>query len=126
MTHGRTSNPLHSLHWLDACRRTVSFRDLLAEGFVTYQSSPSSFPDMDIPYAWHPSIVDVQLLRIGQLVIAAVPGEFTTMAGRRLKDAVKAQAIAQGMPSDTKVCMATRVTIDVFLNFIGSAASSLV
>uniref|UniRef100_A0A6N2MPX7 Neutral ceramidase n=1 Tax=Salix viminalis TaxID=40686 RepID=A0A6N2MPX7_SALVM len=30
-----------------------------------------------------------QILRIGQLVILSVPGEFTTMAGRRLRDAVK-------------------------------------
>ena len=35
-----------------------------------------------------PSIVDVQILRVGQLVILCVPGEFTTMAGRRLRDAV--------------------------------------
>ena len=60
---------------------------------------------MDIPYSWHPSIVDVQLLRIGQLVIAAVPGEFTTMAGRRLKDSVRAKAIQMGMPADTKVSL---------------------
>ncbi|KAK6145295.1 hypothetical protein DH2020_022115 [Rehmannia glutinosa] len=36
-----------------------------------------------------PSILPVQILRIGQLVILSVPGEFTTMAGRRLRDAVK-------------------------------------
>ncbi|KAL5056005.1 hypothetical protein RYX36_036687 [Vicia faba] len=30
-----------------------------------------------------------KILRIGQLVILSVPGEFTTMAGRRLRDAVK-------------------------------------
>lgn len=66
--------------------------------------------DMDTPYAWHPSVVDVQLLRVGQLVIAAVPGEFTTMAGRRLKDAVKAKAQQLGMPSDTKVKEVSTVT----------------
>ncbi|KAL5056006.1 hypothetical protein RYX36_036688 [Vicia faba] len=31
----------------------------------------------------------LKILRIGQLVILSVPGEFTTMAGRRLRDAVK-------------------------------------
>ncbi|KAF8394963.1 hypothetical protein HHK36_018902 [Tetracentron sinense] len=36
-----------------------------------------------------PSILPIQILRIGQLVILSVPGEFTTMAGRRLRDAVK-------------------------------------
>lgn len=45
--------------------------------------------EMDKPYAWAPSILPVQILRIGQLVILSVPGEFTTMAGRRLRGAVK-------------------------------------
>ncbi|KZV50574.1 Neutral/alkaline non-lysosomal ceramidase isoform 1 [Dorcoceras hygrometricum] len=45
--------------------------------------------EMKKPYDWAPSILPVQILRIGQLVILSVPGEFTTMAGRRLRDAVK-------------------------------------
>ncbi|KAF5727352.1 Neutral/alkaline non-lysosomal ceramidase isoform 1 [Tripterygium wilfordii] len=45
--------------------------------------------EMTKPYDWAPSILPVQILRIGQLVILSVPGEFTTMAGRRLRDAVK-------------------------------------
>ncbi|KAE8704520.1 Neutral ceramidase [Hibiscus syriacus] len=36
-----------------------------------------------------PSILPVQILQIGQLVILSVPAEFTTMVGRRLRDAVK-------------------------------------
>ncbi|KAG1702408.1 Neutral ceramidase [Nymphon striatum] len=46
------------------------------------------------PYAWQPKIVGIQLLNIGQLIIAAVPGEFTTMSGRRLKNSIK-EAIGQ-------------------------------
>ncbi|KAI8523675.1 hypothetical protein RHMOL_Rhmol13G0091500 [Rhododendron molle] len=45
--------------------------------------------EMKLPYEWAPSILPLQILRIGQLVILSVPGEFTTMAGRRLRDAVK-------------------------------------
>ncbi|RDX63063.1 Neutral ceramidase 1, partial [Mucuna pruriens] len=45
--------------------------------------------EMKKPYDWAPSILPIQILRIGQLVILSVPGEFTTMAGRRLRDAVK-------------------------------------
>ncbi|XP_047973186.1 neutral ceramidase 2-like [Salvia hispanica] len=45
--------------------------------------------EMKQPYDWAPSILPVQILRIGQMVILSVPGEFTTMAGRRLRDAVK-------------------------------------
>lgn len=45
--------------------------------------------EMKQPYDWAPSILPIQIIRIGQLVILSVPGEFTTMAGRRLRDAVK-------------------------------------
>ena len=38
-----------------------------------------------------PTIVEIQILRVGQLVILCVPGELTTMAGRRLREAVHQQ-----------------------------------
>ncbi|KAI5389557.1 hypothetical protein KIW84_075011 [Lathyrus oleraceus] len=44
---------------------------------------------MKLPYDWAPSILPIQTFRIGQFVILSVPGEFTTTAGRRLRDAVK-------------------------------------
>jgi len=53
--------------------------------------------DATFPYEWDPSIVPVQLLRLGSLVIIAVPGEFTTMAGRRLREAVKNTLVENGM-----------------------------
>ena len=43
-----------------------------------------------LPYAWHPTVVDPQLLNVGQVVMAGVVGEFTTMAGRRLRGSIKA------------------------------------
>ncbi|CAA0816024.1 Neutral ceramidase, partial [Striga hermonthica] len=52
--------------------------------------------EMKQPYDWAPSILPVQILRIGQLVILSVPGEFTTMAGRRLRDAVKEALTSEG------------------------------
>ncbi|XP_046453897.1 neutral ceramidase-like [Daphnia pulex] len=58
------------------------------------------------PYAWHPDIVETQILRIGQFLIAAVPGEFTTMAGRRLRDALNSEAINNGGPSSVKTVIA--------------------
>ena len=33
--------------------------------------------EIDKPYGWQPEIVPVQILRVGQLFILAVPGEFT-------------------------------------------------
>lgn len=44
------------------------------------------------PYAWSPNIVDIQLLRIGPLIIIVSPGEATTMAGRRWRDALASAA----------------------------------
>lgn len=45
--------------------------------------------EMKEPYDWAPSVLPVQILQLGQLVILSVPGEFSTMAGRRLREAVK-------------------------------------
>ncbi|KAH6609706.1 neutral alkaline non-lysosomal ceramidase [Trichoderma cornu-damae] len=40
------------------------------------------------PYHWTPDIVDIQTFRVGQFIIIVSPGEATTMAGRRWKEAV--------------------------------------
>nr|XP_054774076.1 uncharacterized protein LOC129282175 [Lytechinus pictus] len=52
--------------------------------------------EMNFPYAWSPHIVDTQILRIGDFAIIAVPGEFTTMSGRRVRDAVTKEMKAHG------------------------------
>lgn len=44
--------------------------------------------EMDFPYMWHPKVVPTQILMIGQLAIVGLPGEFTTMAGRRVRNVV--------------------------------------
>uniref|UniRef100_A0A9R1SLT6 Neutral ceramidase n=2 Tax=Cyprinus carpio TaxID=7962 RepID=A0A9R1SLT6_CYPCA len=56
-----------------------------------HQPKPILFStgEMDSPLPWHPAIVDVQIITIGSLAIVAVPGEFTTMSGRRIREAVK-------------------------------------
>ncbi|XP_058090733.1 neutral ceramidase 2-like [Magnolia sinica] len=50
--------------------------------------------EMFDPWPWTPAILPIQMLRIGKLVILSVPGEFTTMAGRRLREAVKETLIS--------------------------------
>ncbi|XP_077971927.1 putative neutral ceramidase C [Styela clava] len=44
--------------------------------------------EMKSPYDWQPEIVDTQIFQIGQLLILALPGEFSTMTGRRLQNGV--------------------------------------
>ncbi|KAJ7775713.1 Neutral/alkaline nonlysosomal ceramidase [Mycena maculata] len=51
----------------------------------------------DFPYPWSPSTVDIQMFKIGNLVICLIPGELTTMSGRRLRAAVRAQLISSGI-----------------------------
>ncbi|KAG4070920.1 hypothetical protein HA402_001357 [Bradysia odoriphaga] len=48
------------------------------------------------PFDWQPSIVPTQLLQIGDFVLAAVPAETTTMAGRRLRRRVQEAIIKAG------------------------------
>lgn len=44
------------------------------------------------PYAWAPNIVDIQVLRVGQLLIIISTSEATTMSGRRWKEAIAKSA----------------------------------
>ncbi|MPC30665.1 Neutral ceramidase [Portunus trituberculatus] len=49
------------------------------------------------PYPWHPRIMDTQMGLVGQLAILPVPGEFTTMCGRRFREKVASVLAAAGM-----------------------------
>lgn len=62
--------------------------------------------EISVPYQWQPEIVDTQLLRLGEFVIIAVPGEFTTMSGRRTRDAVVKSLIKNGFPANTSTVIA--------------------
>ncbi|KAL2855068.1 Neutral/alkaline nonlysosomal ceramidase [Aspergillus pseudodeflectus] len=48
--------------------------------------------EIGLPYAWTPNVVDIQLLRIGQLMVVISTSEVTTMAGRRWKEAIAKSA----------------------------------
>lgn len=43
---------------------------------------------LTLPYAWAPDIVDIQVLRVGQLFVIVSTSEATTMSGRRWKEAI--------------------------------------
>lgn len=57
------------------------------------------------PYSWQPRIVPTQLFQIGDIVIAALPGEFTTMSGRRVRNIIR-DAVLQTDNSDIQVILA--------------------
>jgi len=58
------------------------------------------------PIPWADNIMAIQLAQVGQLYILGIPAELTTMAGRRLKDAVRRALIAAGAPPDIVVVIA--------------------
>ncbi|KAF8623397.1 hypothetical protein AX17_007435 [Amanita inopinata Kibby_2008] len=59
------------------------------------------------PYEWSPSTVDIQMIRVGNLVMLIMPGELTTMAGRRVREALRAKLISSGvLGSDAYVVIA--------------------
>ncbi|XP_043912351.1 neutral ceramidase [Protopterus annectens] len=62
--------------------------------------------ELSKPVPWHPDIVDVQIITIGNLAIVAVPGEFTTMSGRRLREAVKTEFESHGTMGEMDVVVA--------------------
>ncbi|PBP25072.1 neutral/alkaline non-lysosomal ceramidase [Diplocarpon rosae] len=59
--------------------------------------------EIESPYLWTPNIVDVQVLRAGQLVIIVSPGEATTMAGRRWKAAIHDSASSLALSGSSSV-----------------------
>lgn len=63
--------------------------------------------EITVPYEWQPSIIDVQLVRIGNFFIAAVPSEMTTMSGRRLRKAIKKVLIEQGVGNNDTIVIQT-------------------
>uniref|UniRef100_A0A8P4KFA6 Neutral ceramidase n=1 Tax=Dicentrarchus labrax TaxID=13489 RepID=A0A8P4KFA6_DICLA len=62
--------------------------------------------EMNWPLPWHPEIVDVQIITIGSIAVVAVPGEMTTMSGRRLREAVKQELESEGAFRDSEVVIA--------------------
>ncbi|XP_077595165.1 neutral ceramidase [Stigmatopora nigra] len=62
--------------------------------------------EMKWPLPWHPEIVDVQILTVGSVAVVAVPGEMTTMAGRRLRESVGRELRSEGAFSDVDVALA--------------------
>jgi neutral ceramidase len=58
------------------------------------------------PYHWMPSIIPISIFQIGQFFILNVPAEFTTMAGRRLRNAVRQSLHDNGFHQDPIIVIA--------------------
>ncbi|XP_061665839.1 neutral ceramidase isoform X2 [Syngnathoides biaculeatus] len=62
--------------------------------------------EMNWPLPWHPEIIDIQILTVGSVAVVAVPGEITTMAGRRLRETVERELQSEGGFWDVDVVIA--------------------
>lgn len=56
-----------------------------------------------LPYRWDPNTLPISIFCLGQLFILNVPAEFTTMAGRRLRQAVRQTLLESGIPDPVVV-----------------------
>ncbi|XP_012268113.2 neutral ceramidase [Athalia rosae] len=61
---------------------------------------------MVFPYSWQPQIVSTHVALLGDVIIAGVPGEFTTMAGRRLRDSIKSATLQRETREEPVVVIA--------------------
>lgn len=52
---------------------------------------------VEFPYSWDPSSVPISVFKIGRLFILNVPCELTTMAGRRLRQAIRHLLVNKGV-----------------------------
>lgn len=56
------------------------------------------------PYSWQPTIVPTQIFAIGDTIMFGLPGEFTTMAGRRLRSEVRKSIKERGKDIQPILC----------------------
>ena len=78
-----SGNPL----W-DEIRKLI--KDPTPEQVACHHPKPILLDTGEIkPHPWTPTVLPLQIVQVGQLVIIAVPGEFTTMSGRRLRFIVR-------------------------------------
>jgi neutral ceramidase len=56
------------------------------------------------PYFWQPSIVPLQIFQIGDLLMFGLPGEFSTMAGRRLRNEIQLFSKSRGSEFQSILC----------------------
>jgi len=75
--------------------------------------------DINWPYAWHPRIIDTQMLKVGQFVIAALPGEFTTMSGRRMRKSVS-ESLARASNASTEFKVVLAGLSNVYTHYIAT------
>lgn len=87
---GRTCGSLGPVLGSILCRPTYDYECHGVKPIVVKTGSKKPTP-------WTPEILPLQIVRIGQLALAALPGEFTTMSGRRIRGTVQEELKPAGV-----------------------------
>ncbi|XP_045447519.1 neutral ceramidase-like [Melitaea cinxia] len=71
----------------------------------------------NFPVPWHSRIISLSVLNLGGFVVAGIPGEPTTMAGRRIKDVVGNVLVQNGLEPRVAVSALTNEYIHYVSTF---------
>ncbi|KAL7990459.1 hypothetical protein Chor_013889 [Crotalus horridus] len=104
---GKTCKPALGYSFAAGTTEGHPFWDAVRDAFLVQPSNESiechkpkpillPIGELTKPYPWQSNIIDIQMFTIGSAAIVALPGEFTTMAGRRVREAVKKEFEIQG------------------------------
>jgi neutral ceramidase len=91
----RTDSQGEKLTWVESGRRRILGIERLRRLPLPWRVSAALRLVRELdrddasPKPWTPNVLPVQLFVVGELAIAAVPGEFTTVAGIRLRESVR-------------------------------------
>jgi len=77
--------------------------------------------DLDIPHQWDPRVLPFQIIRLGNVFILSAPSELTTMAGRRLRNAIRTV-----LESDKKKLVVPGQKIHIVISGLTNTYSSYV
>ncbi|RVE54727.1 hypothetical protein evm_000494 [Chilo suppressalis] len=82
-----TSGPVGMVH---------QFVEMPKQEAYVFDPLTDTFNTMKFPYEWQPRVVSCSVARVGGALLAAVPGEFTTMSGRRMRRLLASTASTAG------------------------------
>ncbi|XP_024944699.1 neutral ceramidase isoform X3 [Cephus cinctus] len=91
---------------LGPIRLVHRFVDMPKQTAEFLNETTGSKAEMVLPYEWQPKVVSTHVAVLGNVIIAGVPGEFTTMSGRRLRDVIRKAANDALQEADLAVIVA--------------------
>lgn len=70
-----------------------------------------------LPYPWQPQILPMSVFKLGNVLFVNLPGEFSTMAGRRIEEQVKRTAVAEGLIPEREVVVVLTTMSNAYIQY---------